>query len=107
MLVNARSHCTKSIGPRRPLSARHEIEVVKMQLAQPAFDGGHRDLLKIRATEISINWAADRTACTKLITILGGREMPVSILSRWTAKQEDVVRIGRKVKSFYEKHGAE
>ena len=33
--------------------------------------------------------------------------MPVSILSRWTAKQEDVVRIGRKVKSIYEKHGAE
>jgi hypothetical protein len=33
--------------------------------------------------------------------------MPVSILSRWTAKQEDVVRIGRKVKSIYAKHGAE
>jgi len=33
--------------------------------------------------------------------------MPVSILSRWTAKQEDVLRIARKVKSIYDKHGAE
>ena len=33
--------------------------------------------------------------------------MTVSILSRWTAKQEDVLRIARKVKSIYEKHGAE
>src|SRR6516162_9300469 len=33
--------------------------------------------------------------------------MTVSILSRWTAKQEDVLRIGRRVKSIYEKHGAE
>jgi len=33
--------------------------------------------------------------------------MPVSILSRWTAKQEDVLRIGRKMKPIYEKHGAE
>ena len=33
--------------------------------------------------------------------------MPVSILSRWTAKQEDVLRIGRQMKSIYEKHGAE
>jgi hypothetical protein len=33
--------------------------------------------------------------------------MSVSILSRWTAKQEDVLRIGRKAKSFYERHGAE
>ena len=33
--------------------------------------------------------------------------MTVSILSRWTAKQEDVLRIGRRVKSLYEKHGAE
>ena len=33
--------------------------------------------------------------------------MTVSILSRWTAKQEDVLRIGRRAKSIYEKHGAE
>ena len=33
--------------------------------------------------------------------------MPVSILSRWTAKQEDILRIGRRVKSIHEKHGAE
>ena len=33
--------------------------------------------------------------------------MTVSILSRWTAKQEDVLRIGRKMKPIYEKHGAE
>ena len=33
--------------------------------------------------------------------------MSVSILSRWTAKQEDVLRIGRRVKSIYDKHGAE
>jgi hypothetical protein len=33
--------------------------------------------------------------------------MPVSILSRWTAKQEDVLRISRRAKSICEKHGAE
>jgi hypothetical protein len=31
--------------------------------------------------------------------------MTVSILSRWTAKQEDVLRIGRRAKSIYEKLG--
>jgi hypothetical protein len=63
--------------------------------------------LKVAATRVKIISAADQTACTKHIKILGGREMPVSILSRWTAKQEDVLRIGRRVKSFYERHGAE
>jgi hypothetical protein len=33
--------------------------------------------------------------------------MPVSILSRWTAKQEDVLRIGRRAKSINEKNGGE
>jgi hypothetical protein len=32
--------------------------------------------------------------------------MTVMVLSRWSAQQEDVERIGRKLKSFYEKHGA-
>src|ERR1700730_14329792 len=32
--------------------------------------------------------------------------MTVMVLSRWSAQQEDVERIGRKLKSIYEKHGA-
>jgi hypothetical protein len=32
--------------------------------------------------------------------------MTVMVLSRWSAQQEDVERMGRKLKSIYEKHGA-
>jgi hypothetical protein len=37
----------------------------------------------------------------------GGTEVSIILLSRWAAKQEDVERIGKKVKSLLEKNGAE
>src|SRR5262245_41229353 len=58
-----------SIPPERGPDAPLKRDIGRF--GSTAFDRGHRDPLKMSATQVNIMWAADQTACTEAHNDIG------------------------------------